>query len=174
MSNTKTNYRNVFKSDHLGSIDLEEMQIKGQKMIFTIKEVKQYQFIPGDKKSGIVVAGRRISANIAHFTDPTIKPFVVNAGNSKTISGFANSIFVEDWSGISIQLYVDKKVKFGTETVSGIKVHPVLPVAKFPDFNPSNDRWNGAVEAIKNGTTTLEKLKKHYSITKENEKLLCL
>ena len=36
-----TNYRNVYKSDHLGVVDLEEMLDLGKSMIVTIKEVKQ-------------------------------------------------------------------------------------------------------------------------------------
>ena len=38
----KTHYRKVFKSDHLGAADLEEMTEDGKKLIFKIKEVKQY------------------------------------------------------------------------------------------------------------------------------------
>ncbi|MGL5233889.1 MAG: hypothetical protein ACRC8Z_03930 [Empedobacter falsenii] len=37
----KHHYRNVFKSDHLGSADLEDLTEQGTKLIFTIKEVKQ-------------------------------------------------------------------------------------------------------------------------------------
>ena len=36
----KHHYRNVFKSDHLGSADLEDLIEKGHNLCFTIKEVK--------------------------------------------------------------------------------------------------------------------------------------
>ena len=53
--------------------------------------------MPNDKNSGIVVAGRRIGANIAYFKDEKVKPLVLNATNSKTVKGFNNgSPFVED------------------------------------------------------------------------------
>ena len=35
----KTHYRKVFKSDHLSSADLEDLQEQGVKLIFTIREV---------------------------------------------------------------------------------------------------------------------------------------
>jgi len=37
----KHHYRNVYKSDHLGIADLEEMIEQGKPLIFTIREVKQ-------------------------------------------------------------------------------------------------------------------------------------
>ena len=39
---TKQLYRAVFKSDHLGVADLEEFMEQGRKLVFTVKEVKQY------------------------------------------------------------------------------------------------------------------------------------
>ena len=61
----------------------------GKKLVFTIKEVKQYLIEEGNKNSGVSVAGRRISANIAYFTDVKIKPLVLNATNSKQVAKFA-------------------------------------------------------------------------------------
>ena len=37
----KTHYRKVFKSDHLGVADLEDLTEQGSSLIFTIKQVKQ-------------------------------------------------------------------------------------------------------------------------------------
>ena len=83
----KTHYRKVFKSDHLGVADLEEMLEEGKQLIFTVKQVKQ--------EYGAKVAGRTIDANIAYFQE-NIKPMVLNAGNSKVMRSFANkSPFVE-------------------------------------------------------------------------------
>lgn len=58
---SKTHYRKVFKSDHLGSADLEEFLEDGKKLVFTIKEVKQ--------EIGATVAGKKINANIAYFVE---------------------------------------------------------------------------------------------------------
>ena len=48
---SKTHYRNVFKSDHLGSADLEDLIEQGVQLCFTIKEVRQ--------EKGAKVAGKK-------------------------------------------------------------------------------------------------------------------
>jgi len=109
----KTHYRKVFKSDHLGSADLEEMIEEKKPLIFTIKEVKQ--------EYDTQVAGRKINANIAYFKEK-VKPLVLNATNSKQVAEFAGSKFVEDWAGITIELYIDTNVRMKGETVAGIRI----------------------------------------------------
>ena len=105
----KTHYRKVFKSDHLGSADLEDYIEQKKVLVFTIKEVKQ--------EIGVMVAGKKGNHNIAYFTE-NIKPFVLNAGNSKIVKSFAGgSPFVEDWKNISIELYIDENVRFGKDIV---------------------------------------------------------
>jgi hypothetical protein len=128
----KTHFRKVFKSDHLGSADLEEFIEEGKPLIFTIKQVIQHQIDPKIKGSGMVVAGRRISANIAYFTDTKIKPLVLNATNSRIVKNKTNSPFVEDWKGLVIELYIDRDVKMKGETVGGvrIKTDPIKPLTK--------------------------------------------
>ena len=74
----KTHYRKALKSDHLGIADLEDFIEEKKRLVFTVKEVKQYIIVQNDKNSGIVVAGRRINANIAYFKE-SIKPLVLNA-----------------------------------------------------------------------------------------------
>ena len=59
MSENKTHYRKVYKSDHLGVADLEEMMEEGSDLILTIREVKQ--------EIGARVAGRKGDHNIAYF-----------------------------------------------------------------------------------------------------------
>lgn len=113
MSKNKTHYRKVFKSDHLGAADLEEFLEAKKPLIFTIKEVKQ--------EYGTKVAGKSIDANIAYFKED-IKPLVLNATNSKMVSKIAGSKFVEDWTGITIELYIDHNVKMRGEIVGGVRV----------------------------------------------------
>jgi len=167
----KTHYRNVFKSDHLGVADLEELIEKGTKLIFTIKEVKQY-VLTGERNSGIVVAGKRISANIAFFKED-IKPMVINAINGKTIRSFVpnNSPMVEDWKNISIELYIDPTIKMKGETVGGFRIKPKQPQLKKPNLVPSMPEWNKAIEWLKKDGT-IEGIKKRYDLTVENEQKL--
>lgn len=168
---TKQHYRAVFKSDHLGVADLEEFIEQGRKLIFTVKEVKQYNLIDGDKKSGVVVAGKRISANIAYFVDP-IKPMVLNATNSKIMKSFADgkSSFVDDWKNKTIELYIDSSVKMKGQIVGGVKIRPVQPKLTKPELTPEHPRWDEAKKAVSEGK--LEGVLKVYSISEANLKLI--
>ena len=120
MSDNKTHYRKVFKSDHLGSADIEEMIEENKSLMFTIKNVTQH-VMTSVNGSGVTVAGKRISANIAHFVED-IKPLVLNATNSKRVAIITGSKFVDDWSGALIELYIDSSVKMKGETVGGVRI----------------------------------------------------
>ena len=98
MSKQGTNYRNVYKSDHLGVIDLEEMIESGKALVFNVSEVKQ---LFGEK-----VAGKKIDANIAYFKEG-IKPLVLNATNAKVLKKLSKSSHIENWAGLRIELYID-------------------------------------------------------------------
>lgn len=155
MTNTKTHYRKVFKSDHLGSADLEDYIEQGKQLIFTIAYVKQ--------EVGATVAGKKGNFNIAYFTDKTVKPLVLNATNSKIVKGFANnSPFVEDWNNIRIELFIDENVKMKGETVCGVRIRQVQPIEKTkPTFNESN------FEKAKLANATFEQIEKAYILTEE-------
>ncbi len=138
----KTHYRKVFKSDHLGSADLEDMIEAGTQLIFTIDHVNQ--------EYGVMVAGRKGNHNIAYFKEK-IKPLVLNATNSKVIKKFAKgSSFVEDWKDITIQIYIDTNVKMKGETVSGVRINPQQPRANRQVITKANNKlWTGAKNAYK-------------------------
>lgn len=115
----KTHYRKVFKSDHLGSADLEEMIEENRPLIFTIKEVKQ--------EYSAKVAGKKIDANIAYFNEK-IKPLVLNATNSKIVKQLSGgSPFVEDWKNILVELYIDASIKMKGEVVGGVRIKEQPP-----------------------------------------------
>ena len=152
----KTHYRKVFKSDHLGVADLEDILENNKNLIFTIKQVKQ--------EIGVSVAGRKGNHNIAYFVE-NIKPMVLNATNSKVIKNFNEaSPFVEDWANTIIELYIDPNVRMKGETVGGVRIKPLQPIKKQkPVFTKDNfEKANGA-------NATIEMIKKSYSITSEVE-----
>lgn len=154
------NYRNVYKSDHLGAVDLEEFIEAGRPLIFTIKEVKQ--------QMGAKVAGKKGDFNIAYFVE-NIKPWVLNSGNAKIIRYFAGkdaTNSVSTWKNIPVELYVDYNVKFGSDTVSGVRVKPIQPSLK-PKEKPVFTEAN--FEKAKAAGATIEKIKAVYQITPEVE-----
>lgn len=137
----KTHYRKVFKSDHLGVADLEDFIEAGSNLTFKIKEVKQL--------IGVQVAGRKINANIAFFHEP-IKPLVLNAGNSKIMKALSGgSAFVEDWTEIVVQLYIEPTAKLKGEVVGGVRINPNSPKSIKPTLTPTSDRWDEVVEAYR-------------------------
>lgn len=153
----KTHYRKVFKSDHLGVADLEDLLESGKALIFNIREVKQ--------EFNISVAGRKGNHNIAYFNEK-IKPLVLNATNSKIVKSFNNnSPFVEDWSNTLIELYIDSTVKMKGEVVGGVRVRPIQPQKqRKPDFTEVN------FEKAKKANANIETIKRSYNIDLQTEK----
>ncbi len=154
MSNTKTHYRKVMKSDHLGIADLEDLIEEKKKLVFTIKEVKQ--------EYNVSVAGKKGNFNIAYFIEQ-IKPLVLNATNAKVLKSFANnSPFVEDWKNIRIELYIDENVKMKGEVVGGVRIKQIQPVQKQkPPFTETN------FEKAKAANATFEQIESGYTLTEE-------
>jgi hypothetical protein len=134
MSENKTHYRKVFKSDHLGVADLEEMMEDGSDLILTIREVKQ--------EIGARVAGRK-------GDHKGVKPWVLNAGNSKIVKKLAGgSSFVEDWGNLTVQLYIDHTASFGGEITGGVRVNPNPPIKRRQVITPENKEvWQNVKNA---------------------------
>ena len=166
METNKHHYRRVFKSDHLGCADLEDMIEEKKSLSFTIKEVKQYT-ITQEKNSGIVVAGKRISANIAFFNEP-IKPLVLNSTNSKIVKSFnGNSPFVEDWSNTPVTLYIDPNVKMKGDIVGGVRINPTQPKAK-ETLTPAHEKWADVIKKLIAGGS-IANVEKWFILSEENK-----
>lgn len=142
-----THYRKVFKSDHLGVADLEDLKETGGDLIFTISHVNQ--------EMNTLVAGKKINANIAYFKEK-IKPLVLNATNSKTMKSLSGSCFVENWREITVQLYIDKGAKLMGEVVGGVRISPNPVRASRPVITKDKaNMWSNAKAAfIRDGNFT--------------------
>ena len=109
----KTHYRKAFDSPYLSSADIVEP------VVLTIHHVA---LEPDRTKK------TKDLFNTAHFTEKEIrpgeklKPMILNAGNSKTMKRLAGSAFIEDWSNIKVTVYVDPNVRWGKETVEGLRI----------------------------------------------------
>jgi FKBP-type peptidyl-prolyl cis-trans isomerase 2 len=92
---------------------------------------------------------------------------IMNSTNLKTISKTLESPYIEEWIGKKIEVAVEKVKAFG-------EIHDALRVIKTNlELTPKHPKWNGAKEAIKAGTVTIDQIKKSYTISPENEKLIC-
>jgi hypothetical protein len=159
---SKTHYRKVFKSDHLGVADLEDFVEEGSNLIFTISHVRQ--------EFGTRVAGRKGNFNIAYFKEG-IKPLVLNATNSKTMKSLSGgSAFVEDWSNIPVQLYIDAKVKMKGDIVGGVRISP-NPPRMMSELKTGTKAWENAKAAYIRDKS-LDAVKKRMIVTPEAEKAL--
>jgi len=151
------NYRAVYKSDHLGVIDLEEWVEQSKSLVFTIKEVKQ--------EIGVTVAGNKGNYNIAYFVEP-IKPLVLNATNANTVRKLGRfGTDVDTWKNIPVELYIDNTVKMKGQVVGGVRIKTVSPTPR-PVINPDN-----AIKIL-SASTTLAELQTNWGKLSKDEQAL--
>lgn len=159
----KTHYRKVFKSDHLGIADLEDYKEQGHNLIFTISHVRQ--------EIGVRVAGRKMDGNIAYFVEG-IKPLVLNATNSKIMKELTNSSFIEDWSGVVVELYIDPNVSMKGEVVGGVRINPNPVRLQKRVITPEDQNlWSRAVAAYKRDGNLLRVLQS-AEISQEHQNMI--
>lgn len=139
MTTEKTHYRKAFDSPYLSSADIVEPTV------LTVHHVS----LESDKTKKT-----KDMFNTAHFVEKEIrageklKPMILNATNSKTMAALAGSKFIDDWKNIRITVYVDGAVRFGKETVEGLRISPHAPEKR--TMTPSNKNgWENAKAAYR-------------------------
>lgn len=162
-SEIKTHYRKAFNSPYLSSADIVGPTV------LTVKHVKLE--IDKSKRS-------KESFNTVHFVEGFIregeklKPMILNATNNETLRSLAGgSKFIDDWKNIPITVYVDPNVKFGRETVEGLRISPQPPATKKPELLPNTPAWERAKTAFKRDGN-LNAVEKHMDVSKENAELI--
>ena len=135
---TKTHYRKAFNSPYLSSADivgeitltvarvaLDKDQTKKTKDFFNTCYFVEKELRPGE----------------------ILKPMILNAHNSRVMYALTGSHYIEDWAGCRIAIYVDKNVRFGRDTVEGLRINPTPPAAR-KLITPDNPQmWKNAVSA---------------------------
>lgn len=116
MSNL-THWKKLTNPDYLGAYALEP----GQDLIVTIKSVANEVVTGSD--------GKKETCSVMHFVED-VKPLILNATNSKTITKLLKTPYIEQWAGKKIQLFVERGIKAFGEVVDAIRVRPFLPVEK--------------------------------------------
>ncbi|CAM7055376.1 hypothetical protein ACT3N0_07785 [Citrobacter portucalensis] len=139
MSEQKTHYRKAFDSPYLSSAGIVEPTIltisravlendktKKTKDVFNTAYFEEKELRPGEK----------------------LKPMILNATNSKMLKSITGSPFLEDWAGVKVTVFVDKNVRFGKESVEGLRISQAR-VTK-PSLTPDKTQaWNNAKAAFK-------------------------
>lgn len=112
---SKTHWKKLGDPNFLGGYDFDEGEVK----TLTIAGVENKEaFNPGDKKKETVRA--------CIFKE-NVKPLILNATNSKTLSRLYKSDYIEDWIGRKFNIHFDPTVKVGREVVGGLRILPTLP-----------------------------------------------
>lgn len=147
----KTHYRKAFNSPYLSAADvvgptpltiqrvvLEQDKTKKTKDFFNTAYFAEREIRPGEK----------------------LKPMILNAHNSKVMKDLTDSHFIDDWNNVPVTIYVDSNVRFGRETVEGLRISPEPPKAR-PVVSPDNPKmWANAKNAYQrdgNLTAVLER-----------------
>ena len=139
----KTHYRKAFNSPYLSSADIVEPTV------LTIRCVK---LEPDQTKK------TKDHFNTAYFTDKELrpgeplKPMILNAQNSKTMKNLTGSAFIDDWNNVPVTVYVDTNVRFGRDTVEGLRLSTEPPrQRKQLDRNNTAQFENAVAAYIRDG-----------------------
>ena len=158
--NNKTHYRKAFNSPYLSSADITEPTI------LTISHVRLEQDKTKRTKDYL---------NTAYFVEREIrkgeplKPMILNATNSHFLATVANSKYLEDWSNIPVTIWVDEKVRFGRDTVEGLRLARVTQAQGKQDYSTKppipKDAFEKACSAVSNGSYTVEQITSKYQLS---------
>jgi len=155
----KTHYRKAFNSPYLSSADIVEP---------TVLTIKQVRLEPDKTKK------TKDHFNTAYFTDAEIrpgeklKPMILNATNSKMMKGLTNSAFIDDWTDVSVLIYVDHNVRMMGETMDGLRLS-APPQRK--TLQQGTPQWANAVLAfMRDGN--LDAVRARVDVSEEDAKLI--
>ena len=152
VENTKTHWKKLNNPNYLGAYSLDE----GKDLIVTIKSVSR-QVVVGE-------GGKSEECTVAQLEGQ--KPMILNVTNCKTIASLYKTPYVEEWQGKKIILFV-AMLNIKGEQTECLRIRPKLP-ALLPELTPSHEKWGGAMVAIQQGSTTIEAIRKKYTVSNEN------
>jgi len=162
MANEKTHYRKAFNSPYLSSAD-----IVGPTVLTVARVTLE---IDRTKKTKDLF-------NTAHFVEKELrqgeplKPMILNAHNSRVMRDLCGSHFIDDWSG-AVTVYVEQGIKFGRDTVEGLRISPQRPQLQRAELLPAHEKaWNNAIAAYKRDGN-LDAVTARMYISEENQSLI--
>lgn len=162
MTQEKTHYRKAFNSPYLSSADIVEPTI------LTIVSVRLEKDQTKKTKDFF---------NTAYFAEKEIrqgeilKPMILNATNSRTLKNLTGSPFIDDWNNIPVTIYVDNKIRFGRNTVEGLRISTERPRLQKPELQPNTPAWGNAITAYKRDGN-FNAIEQRMTISESNKALL--
>ena len=155
---TKTHWKKVFNSDYLGSCDLED----GKDLTAVIKSVS-VQPVKGTD-------GKKKDCNVAVFTDPKIKPMILNATNCKVVKSFVGSAYINDWNNVSVRIWIDPNVQAFGATTEGLRIRSAQPSTAKPKLLKAMPAWANAVNHLV-ANKPIADIEARYDISEVREEL---
>ena len=163
MNQNKTHWKKRFNYDYLGSYSLPNEK----NVVLTISNVVS--------KSVVGPTGSKEDCLTIEFSEKAdwIKPMILNRTNAKAIEKISGSGYIEDWTGVAVEIYIQKNVKAFGNTVDALRIMPRKPVTTKPNLDINSDYVNQLVQYVKSGKATMDQCiiqaKKTYTISKETE-----
>ena len=143
---------------YLGAWDLEVNGNYEPKLV-TIERIFQDTFV------GEMGREDKVFAKLKEFD----KPMVCNRSNFKRLETFFNSFDHNDYLGKQIVLGTEKvKSPQGMVEALRFSTRP-LPKKELPKL--TDEQLEKAIDAVKTGRTTIDKIKKQYTITEDQLKM---
>lgn len=152
MSTQKTHWKRLMNPDYIGAYWLPP----GEDVTVTI------DFVVRETITG--TGGKKEECTVAHMKGG-VKPFILNATNSKSIASLYGN-FIEDWSSKQITLYATT-TRMGGETVECLRIRPKVMVRVPPAI--TDERLGKALDSVKAGEYTLDKLRANFTLTEAQE-----
>ncbi len=112
----KTPWKKIVSDpNYIGEADFQENEEK----VLTIDRVAVNETV--------ITAEGKSKKQVVHWKEMDNKPMILNVARSKNIEKVSGSRFIEDWSGVQIQLYIEHGIKAFGEVVSAVRVRPFKP-----------------------------------------------
>ena len=151
MSDNKTHWKRLINPDYIGVYALPP----GMDMTVEIASV--------GREKVVVSGGKKEDHTVVRLKGQ--KPLILNATNSKSIARLYGP-YIEDWEGKRITLFAST-TKLAGETVECLRIRPSVTEKQKP--NITDARLDAAIESIKSGSFTVEKLNANFFLTLEQD-----
>lgn len=144
---TLTHWKKLVDPRYIGAYALPN----GNDLVVTIEGVRSEEIT--------MMQGKKEVHSIMYLKGQ--KPMILNATNSKSIHKLYGP-YIEEWVGKQITLYAST-AKLGGEMVECLRIRPNVPVREKKPI--TDERLAAAIEQIKTGAYTIEKLRAGFKLT---------
>jgi hypothetical protein len=153
-TNEKTHWKKLVDPRYIGAYALPN----GDDLTVTIERVQL--------ETVTMMGGKKEDHTICYLKGQ--KPMILNVTNSKSIHKLYGP-YIEDWAGKQITLFAST-AKMGGELVECLRIRPSVPTKKRQAI--ADSRFKNALEQIKAGTYTADKLRASFILSDEQEAAL--